>query len=103
MVYILYKGPKMSCLCIIQKCINISTAVRKGNTKVSFPCNNSTKVDPIIEIAFGTPTQKSENPKALFCSCNYNSKKSSRRSRLYVDRYRPLEYFIYLLISFSLL
>ena len=38
-----------------------------------------------------------------FCSCNYNAKKSSRRSRLYVDRYRPLESSIYLLISFSLL
>ncbi|KAB2017099.1 hypothetical protein ES319_D08G137300v1 [Gossypium barbadense] len=103
MVYILYKGPEMPCLRIIRKCININTAVRRGNTKVSLPRNNSTKGDPITGIASGTPTQKSENPKALFCSCNYNAKKSSRRSRLYVDRYRPLESSIYLLISFSLL
>ena len=54
-------------------------------------------------IQFYLKTQKSKNPKALFCSCNYNAKKSSRRIRLYVDRYRPLESSIYLLISFSLL
>ncbi|TYG91421.1 hypothetical protein ES288_A12G260200v1 [Gossypium darwinii] len=93
MVYILYKGPEMPCLRIIRKCININTAVRRGNTKVSLPRNNSTKGDPITGIASGTPTQKSENPKALFF----------RRSRLYIDRYRPLESSIYLLISFSLL
>jgi len=29
-----YKGPEMPCLRIIRKCININTAVRRGNTKV---------------------------------------------------------------------
>lgn len=33
-IYILYKGPEIPCLRIIGKCININTAVRRGNTKV---------------------------------------------------------------------
>uniref|UniRef100_F6I3J9 Uncharacterized protein n=1 Tax=Vitis vinifera TaxID=29760 RepID=F6I3J9_VITVI len=33
MIYLLYKGPEIPCLRIIGKCININTAVRRGNTK----------------------------------------------------------------------
>ena len=69
MIYILYKGPEVPCLRIIRKCINIKTAVRRGNKKVcklekrvkvdcptlALERNNSTKGDPITGIASGTP------------------------------------------------
>ena len=33
-LFLCYKGPEIPCLRIIKKCININTAVRRGNTKV---------------------------------------------------------------------
>lgn len=44
---------------------------------------------------------KNRNPKALLCG--YNAKISSRLTRLYLDRYWPLEYSIYLTFFFSLI
>ena len=38
MIHIHYKGPEMPCLRIIEKCININTAVRRGNTQVNNMC-----------------------------------------------------------------
>lgn len=76
----------------------ISYSSNKNNSRNGYGIESLKLLNLFIQ--FYLKTQKSKNPKALFCSCNYNAKKSSRRIRLYVDRYRPLESSIYLLHFF---